>query len=324
MDLVSILIPCYNHENYINDCLNSIITQTYSEIELLIIDDCSTDDSFNILKSWEKKLKYRFRNVYIDRNTTNQGIVKTLNKMLTLANGKYIKWIASDDMLLSNAIENLLEFAHKGENDIIFSNVAFIKTDTTYPVIIDNSFRIYYQTLPPIGKNLTGILCGRNFIATPGSFVPKKTFDRFGFFDETYIFEDWEFWLRVSINGNFGYLDCITALYRENNSSLSHFEISESGKKRQRLLHQNKQMIFKKYQSYANNTQQTQFFNQELRVALSLDDVSLANEINSEMKAQHFLISLDNKIRWIFTHMHLYFILRKIKMFLTTRSIKCK
>ena len=59
--MISILVPCYNHEKYVEDCLKSLINQDYSNIEIIIYDDCSSDNSFNMIMKWENNLKKRFR-----------------------------------------------------------------------------------------------------------------------------------------------------------------------------------------------------------------------------------------------------------------------
>jgi len=87
--LVTISTPCYNHEKYLPDYFESIISQTYENIELIIIDNASQDNSQKIIENYLPKLKKFARVVYIPRNK-NAGLVKNCNEGLDLARGKYI------------------------------------------------------------------------------------------------------------------------------------------------------------------------------------------------------------------------------------------
>ena len=121
--LVSIIIPCYNHSSYLKDTMEGLFSQDYKDIELLICDDCSPDNSYEILKEYEARLKEKFVRVEILRNEVNQGVTKTLNKLLAMAKGEYVKIIASDDILMSNAISAYMEHAMSDETiDIIICN----------------------------------------------------------------------------------------------------------------------------------------------------------------------------------------------------------
>jgi len=94
--LVSIIVSCYNHEAYIEDCVLSILKQTYNNVELIVIDDGSSDNSATILEQLQKEHHF-----YFERQA-NQGLTKTLNKAIKLAKGKYIAPLGSDDIILPN------------------------------------------------------------------------------------------------------------------------------------------------------------------------------------------------------------------------------
>ena len=95
--LVSIIACCYNHEKYVEETLGSIKSQTHGNIELIIIDDFSTDQSVKKISNWIEKNKYSCTFI---KNTENLGVVKTLNKALKKCNGKYFSIIACDDIFL--------------------------------------------------------------------------------------------------------------------------------------------------------------------------------------------------------------------------------
>ena len=85
---VSVVVPSYNHEDFILDCLNSISEQSYQPIEVVLIDDCSTDNTYRLANSFLKQGKHRFTNTVCIRNATNRGAHATLNRGLALSSGE--------------------------------------------------------------------------------------------------------------------------------------------------------------------------------------------------------------------------------------------
>ena len=110
LPLVSVLIPLYNHEKYILDCLNSIIDQNYPNLEIVLVDDASRDNGLNIAND---RLKTTNLNYTIHKNTFNQGICATLNRAVSSAKGKYVCLIASDDLLAEGRIKNHVSILEK-------------------------------------------------------------------------------------------------------------------------------------------------------------------------------------------------------------------
>ena len=109
---ISIIVPIYNAEKFINKCVDSLLNQTKKEIELILINDGSTDNTHNILKKYnDKRIKY-FKN-------KNQGIGKTRNFGIEKATGKYIMFVDSDDYLKENACEELYDKAEETKADLV-------------------------------------------------------------------------------------------------------------------------------------------------------------------------------------------------------------
>ena len=113
---VSVIIPVYNVEKYLEECLNSVINQTLKDIEIICVDDCSTDKSFNILKEYKKK-DSRIRLFQNEKNTGGPSIGRNLG--IDFALGKYIYFIDSDDYISDDYIENLYMTAEKYNSDIV-------------------------------------------------------------------------------------------------------------------------------------------------------------------------------------------------------------
>lgn len=118
---VSILIPVYKAEKYISKCLQSVLAQTYQNIEIIIVDDASPDNSIAIAESIIKQAHTKF-GIKILHNKKNEGVAFTRNRLLDLATGDYLQFVDSDDFLEPDAIESLVDIANKTGSDLIRSD----------------------------------------------------------------------------------------------------------------------------------------------------------------------------------------------------------
>ncbi len=312
MELVSIIIPSYNHEKFIDDCLKSVCQQTYANIEVIITDDCSQDGTFEIIKKWENKLLQRFENVIIKQNKKNLGVTRNLNNMIAQAKGQYVKILASDDMLVPDSIERLTECVDKTNADIVYGNVIVVDEDVRYDSFSSEQLDVMYNEIQPHGKKLTGEICARNFIPACGAIIPRKTIEKYGVFNEEYLFEDLEYWIRVSIDGDIQYIKEPVAMYRVLCNSLSHFEPSDQGRKKNRVFHEHRVKIIAKYKQYMNFNQTEMFWNDELGMAIDVYDKKLVKDIYRYMHKERLKPLRMNKIRVFFINIGLYMPIRKI------------
>ena len=115
MSKVSIIIPVYNSENYIDRCLNSVLNQTYQNFEILVINDGSTDNSQKIIDDY----KYKYPEKIIAIEQENKGVSVTRNESMQRANGKYIMFIDNDDYIEANYVETFLKEAEKEDYDVV-------------------------------------------------------------------------------------------------------------------------------------------------------------------------------------------------------------
>ena len=113
--LISVIIPVYNGESYIERCLHSVINQTYPNLELIIINDGSNDNTFNILLQYSNK----YKNIILASYKTNRGVSYARNHGLSLAQGDYISFVDSDDMLLNTFYEEMLLNMQELQSDIV-------------------------------------------------------------------------------------------------------------------------------------------------------------------------------------------------------------
>jgi glycosyltransferase involved in cell wall biosynthesis len=127
--LVTVLVPSYNHEKYVVECLDSIKNLRYKRLELIVSDDCSRDGTFALAKQWAQENKGRFERTLVVRQDNNVGIVGNLQFLFNNAQGEYISYIASDDAYVESAIAGRLEILQKNPNiDAVFGNAQVISS----------------------------------------------------------------------------------------------------------------------------------------------------------------------------------------------------
>lgn len=119
--MISVVMSVYNTEKYLEEAIDSILNQTYQDFEFIIVNDCSTDRTWEILKDYEK----RFSSIKLINNTENLGLTKSLNKALAIAKGEYIARMDADDISEPNRFERQLAYFKEHQSiDILgtFSN----------------------------------------------------------------------------------------------------------------------------------------------------------------------------------------------------------
>jgi succinoglycan biosynthesis protein ExoO len=130
---VSIIIPAYNTERYIRKCIDSILNQTFQDFEVIIIDDCSSDDTVRIVQS------YGDRRIYLYKNEKNSGPSYSRNRAIKFAKGEYIAVLDSDDWWTPNRLEQMISFMKKNNADMVFDNLLYIRENSQTP------WQTYYQ-----------------------------------------------------------------------------------------------------------------------------------------------------------------------------------
>lgn len=212
---VSVICTCYNHENYVLDALNSIINQSYPNIQLIITDDFSKDNSVSVINEWLEANQ----NIIFIKNSKNKGSTKTFNKAFEYVTGEYIIDLAADDILLENCIEEQIKAfeSSKYENlAIVYANIDLIDENK-------NFISTYYQTdeFPESGDIYKMIIGRTTKICSVAAMIKKNIFESVGQYDENLVYEDLDFWTRVSRNYSFQYIPLVLAKKRELPNSLT-------------------------------------------------------------------------------------------------------
>ena len=145
MEKVSIIIPIYNSEKYINKCVDAILCQTFKKIEIILINDGSTDKSLEIIESYAKK--YDFIKVIDQKNC---GVSATRNKGLEVATGNYVMFIDNDDWIETDYVETFYNTITTTNSDIVIGGYRRInsKNKVLKKTIISNYIDIYNQIAP--------------------------------------------------------------------------------------------------------------------------------------------------------------------------------
>ena len=146
MPAISIVVPTYNVEKYIGDCLDSVFRQTFRDFEVIVSDDCSTDRTVEIVENYAR----RFGKIQLIRRSTNSGGGGVpRNIFITHATGKYIVFLDSDDMLMDYALQTLFDVAEEFQSDMVSADKFYrFEEDDFDPVTKNINVKIYSQVAP--------------------------------------------------------------------------------------------------------------------------------------------------------------------------------
>lgn len=194
--LVTIIIITYNSSKYVLETLNSAYRQTYDEIELIVSDDCSSDNTVEICQKWIETHKIRFVRTEVIKTPSNGGICRNYNFALNHANGEWIKYIAGDDILEDNCIERFV--ANILPDTYLYTCTTKHLQNETGDVSLYNT-RIPNASAWRQARFMLKYLYGIN---GPTIFAERKHLTALGGFEEKYpMIEDWPIAIRYATEG---------------------------------------------------------------------------------------------------------------------------
>lgn len=219
--LVSVIIPCYNHKQYIIDCINSVACQDIGEIELIVIDDCSPDGSYEfILQAFDQNRLSgnRFVSYKIMRNEHNVGAHNSLNRGLDAAQGDYISILNSDDQYVSSRLGKVLAYMKSHGADFVFTGVQCIDDSSN---IISSPGQMFESSLSKLNhENFDLEFLRRNPAITSGNFIFKRELLKNGLrFNGLKYCHDWDFLLSAFLIGHVRFIDEPLYKYRFHGSN---------------------------------------------------------------------------------------------------------
>ena len=216
--LVSVVVITYNSSKYVLETLESAKAQTYQNIELVVSDDCSTDNTVELCRNWIEQNKARFVRTELILSEKNTGISANCNRGYKAAQGEWIKGIAGDDILMDECIELNIDYIRHNKCSLVISKIRpFGKMCSSNTIDTSNlCFRKAYETYIESKEKLLKLTCFKYSFSTPSFFINRIVWNNVGGFDERIPFlEDWPFMLRfLESKNNIGFLDLYTVLYR--------------------------------------------------------------------------------------------------------------
>lgn len=213
---VSICIPTYNCEEFVEASVKSVLGQTFDDFELIIVDDKSNDDTFEVLKSLKDGRVKLFRNLY------RLGLVNNWNRCLELSKGEYVGVFHQDDLMECDNIKEKVKFLDSNPGvGFVFSDA---KTIDCHGQVIGEHWSINLQGVGSGVINgrdfFKAMMLGDNFVCCPSVLLRRECLEKLSIFDNRLPYSvDYEMWLRISLFYDVGYIDWPLISYRIHNKN---------------------------------------------------------------------------------------------------------
>lgn len=289
--LVTIICLCYNQQDYVLESLFSVINQDYPSIELIIVDDCSTDNSKEVIKKW----CLNYPETKFISNKTNLGSTKSFNKALAKANGTFVIDLAADDILLTHCVRTQIKAFKNTPNKnlgIVYGNAELITENGIFQSFYFPVNHLKKVITPRItGDIYESVLTGGDCMCSVSSMVKKSVFDALHGYDESLAYEDLDFWIRASRKYDFDFIDEILIRKRTVGNSLgTHFFIKNDAKSR--MINHSTYLILKKAIALNKSKREQKAVLKRLHFELIL----AYKTNNYELVAKYLMLEL--KLRW--------------------------
>lgn len=197
MAKVSVLMSSYNHQNFISEAIHSVLKQSFQDWEFLIMDDCSTDESFLTAKNFENQDS----RIKIFKSPYNRGMVQNTNELILASKGEYIAIINSDDSWEEKKLEKQVDFLDNNpEYGACFTSVNMINEGGK--IILNKKKNPFIDTNKNRYEWLNHWFYYGNFICYPSSLVRKLCYEKVGLFNPAFIcLLDFDMWIRICLAG---------------------------------------------------------------------------------------------------------------------------
>lgn len=211
MPKVSVCMPTYNGEKYLREAIDSVLCQSFDDFELVITDDCSSDQTLDIVSSYDDA------RIHVFRNPENRGLVGNWNECLSKSRGDFIQFFFQDDVMQANNLQLKVDLMERHPDVALCFSAS---------CIIDSNSRVTMRRRPLKGSQ---VLSGHDFArksfrshnlyGEPSNVMMRKScMEIAGLFNDKLSYTpDWEYWIRMSLVGNVGYID----------EYLTHFRVAQ-------------------------------------------------------------------------------------------------
>ncbi|HCL5277183.1 TPA: glycosyltransferase family 2 protein [Salmonella enterica] len=222
---ISVLLPAYNCEKYIGEAIDSILNQSFSDFELIIINDCSTDNTDDVIKKflYDKRIRY-----YI--NSENLQLVKTLNKGLELCRGKYIARMDADDIAFPSRLMQQIIFLE--------SNNDYVLIGTEY---VTFGAKSRYIRLPHSDVDCRSAMLTCSPFCHPSTMFRREIIDKYNLkYDTNYMHaEDYKFFSELAKRGKVANIGSVLLKYRVHDNQITKKYANEQMDVRLKIIHEN-------------------------------------------------------------------------------------
>lgn len=219
--LVSVLIPAYNHERFVQHCLDSVLEDPYPAKEIVIIDDGSTDRTGEKIAEWIKAQGHLLRVEYVQRE--NRGISAAWNELAARARGEFLRLCASDDYLLPGGLEAQVRYlqTHPSKRVVVGDSIV---VDQYANKLHDSGMRDLHHADKRLYSSDEGIrraVISQWAIGGPVALLHKSALETIGRWTEGLRIDDWDFFLRVAARDALGFIDVHVGAYRLHGNNVS-------------------------------------------------------------------------------------------------------
>ncbi len=206
--LVSVIITCYNYGKYLAQCVESVLSQSYRDLEIIIVNDGSTDNTDEVIANYLSDPRIR------SIKQANAGQANAKNTGILNANGAFLAFLDADDRWLPDKLEKQLACFDNPDVGVVYCRARYLDEESN-----EFDYDMMAEYLQPRRGRVSEWLVFDNFIQFSSSVVKKQCFEKFGAFDETLKMGiDWDLWLRLSTVYEFDYVDERLIFYRMGHS----------------------------------------------------------------------------------------------------------
>jgi len=213
--LVSVIIPNFNYSQFLKTAIESVLSQTYVNFELIVVDDGSTDDSLQVIRGYGNKLKLLTQK--------NSGVASARNLGIESARGKFICFLDSDDTWDPHKLQLQVDFLMNSEAGLVYSSIlvcdGHLESSSLLAAMYRGDCRHYFYKFP--GRSIVLLGCS-------SAMFRKEVIDSIGQFDTSLsTAADWDFFRRAANHCSFDYINLPLVKYRKHNSNMSSQSLRE-------------------------------------------------------------------------------------------------
>lgn len=211
---VSVAIITYNQIEFLQECIDSVLSQDYPNFEIVVADDASTDGTQDMLRKYEKKYPGKF---VLRLEEENQGITANSNAAHFACKGKYIAWMGGDDLMLPGKLSQQVVFMEKSPEYVIcYHDLEVFESPSL------RKLRLFSENAPPRTGSLRELLRYGSFMGACSVMVRRSSAPEFGFDPRVPIASDWLYYVRTAQSGGrIGYLPSVLGKYRRHAANVT-------------------------------------------------------------------------------------------------------